>query len=533
MTRRQLTALAGLLAGTAVLYAFNLGRAPIYLHEAEILFVNHAYAIATTGHDTNGRLLPLYFQMPPIGANVWFHPALVYFTALFFTVLPLTEFTARLPSVAVALADVALIYFVARRLFRSHRLGLIAAALLALTPSHFMHGRIAMDYLYPVPFVLAWLLCLIVFLERPRARTLFAAASVLGVGVYTYIASVIMMPVHLAMTAFAIFRNRINPRFMAVAAAGFVWPLALLVWLWFHPGMFTETVGRYQVGQVERAPRALVGLPMYLIVESVLRMVRFSEITGRISLYWYFFDPAYLFVTGGYANIVNSTTHVGVFALPLMALMPIGIAAVVRSRTTIGILVVIGFFVAPLAACLVVPEPYAVDRELTILPFGVLLATFGVDSLLNASHRLWRTAAVALLVLVPCHFAFFLFDYYGDYHGRAAFWFNGNRRGALEEIIARDAQQHVPAVYLSTARIPYLDAYWRFYLTKHRRGDLLQRSIYFDEAVLDPQSLQAGTLVLASTDDKHLKALVESGQLKRVAELPDPGALPYFAILQR
>lgn len=526
-------ALAVLLAGTAVLYSFDLGRAPIYLHEAEILFVNHAYAIATTGHDMNGRFLPLYFQMPPIGPNVWFHPAVVYLTALFLTILPLTEFTARLPSVAVALVDVALMYFVARRLFRSHRLGLIAAALLALTPSHFMHGRVAMDYLYPVPFVLAWLVCLIVFLERPQPRTLFAAASFLGVGVYTYIASVVMMPVHLAMTAFAIVRNRLGPRLLAVAAAGFVWPLALLVWLWFHPGIFSQTLDRYQVGQVEHAPRALAGLPMPQVIDGVLRMVRFSEITGRISLYWYFFDPAFLFVTGGYANVVNSTRHVGVFALPLMALVPLGIAAAVRSRTTIGFLVVIGFFVAPVAACLVVPEPYAIDRELTILPFGVLLAAFGVEALLNASRRLWRTAAVALLVLVPCHFAFFLFDYYGDYRGRAAFWFNGNRRGALEEMIARDTQHRVPAVYLSTNHIPYLDAYWRFYLTKHHRRDLLDRTVYFDEGALDPQSLPAGTLLLASRDDTRLKSLVGSGQLKTVADAAEPAEPPYFTILQR
>ena len=33
-----------------------------------------------------------------------------------------------------------------------------AALLLALTPAHFIHSRFALDYLYPVPFTLAWLL---------------------------------------------------------------------------------------------------------------------------------------------------------------------------------------------------------------------------------------------------------------------------------------------------------------------------------------------------------------------------------------
>ena len=50
-----------LLVAVCALYAIDLGRAPVYLHEAEVLFALHARSIATTAHDTNGRLLPLYF----------------------------------------------------------------------------------------------------------------------------------------------------------------------------------------------------------------------------------------------------------------------------------------------------------------------------------------------------------------------------------------------------------------------------------------------------------------------------------------
>jgi len=90
----RFTSLAGVLciaSATLILYTIDLGRAPIYLHEAEILFALHAQSIATTAHDLYGRFLPVYFQMKPIGDNVWFQPAIVYFTALFLRVLPLTE----------------------------------------------------------------------------------------------------------------------------------------------------------------------------------------------------------------------------------------------------------------------------------------------------------------------------------------------------------------------------------------------------------------------------------------------------------
>jgi 4-amino-4-deoxy-L-arabinose transferase-like glycosyltransferase len=168
--------LAALVAGVLLLYGAGLTYSPPYLHEAELLFALHAHAIATTGHDVYGRLLPLYFQMKPIGENVWFHPAIVYATAPFLLVLPVAEWVIRLPSILVAALNVVLLYQVAVRVFHDPRLAWLAAGLLAITPSHYINSRIAMDYVYPLPFVLGWTLCLLIYLERRSPRILFLAA---------------------------------------------------------------------------------------------------------------------------------------------------------------------------------------------------------------------------------------------------------------------------------------------------------------------------------------------------------------------
>lgn len=524
-----------LLVVVCALYAIDLGRAPIYLHEAEVLFALHAHSIATTAHDTNGRLLPLYFQMPSIGENVWFHPVIVYWMALFLGPLPMTEWAVRLPSVFIGLLDVVLMYLIGRRLLRSPLWGMLAAALLALTPAHFMHSRIAMDYLYPVPFVMAWVLCLLIFLERRRTWILFLATSFLGVGFYSYIASVIMMPVYLLMTWMVLRATPSrSPRLSVVAVAGFAWPLVLLVvWLSLHPAVAAATMSRYQIGQVRAAPSAGAHESMSALLERIRRTVRFSDLTGRVSLYWYFFDPAYLFLSGGYANVVNSTRHFGVFLAPLLVFVPIGLVRLTTARQSpVDRLLVLGFLSAPLAACLFVPEPYAVDRELGILPFGVLAATFGVKYMFERG-RVWRTVAWCLLAFVPVHFALFCAEYFGDYRLQSAFWFEFNRRGAIEEILAREAQDHPPAIYLSTQRTPYLDGYWRLYLIKHHREDLLDRTRYFEADTLDVTGVPAGSLLLVSRQDASLDKLVETGKLKTVALIPEPGDPPAFAILRR
>ena len=99
---------------------------------------------------------------------MWFQPIPVYFTALFLTVLPVSEWAIRLPTVVLGVTDIVLFYFVAARVFNRPFLAAIAAGLLALTPAHLIHSRLAMDFLYPLPFVMAWLLCLMAFVEQRR-----------------------------------------------------------------------------------------------------------------------------------------------------------------------------------------------------------------------------------------------------------------------------------------------------------------------------------------------------------------------------
>ena len=544
--RNTLVTAVVLAASVFVLYAWRVADVPIYLCDAEVLFALNSQSIASTAHDVNGRLLPLYFQ---VYGDMWFQPILVYFSALFLKLLPLSEWAVRLPSVAVGVIDVVLMYLIAQRVFKREPLARLAAVLLALTPAHFIHSRLAMDYLYPVPFVMAWLLCLLVFLERKRRWMLFLGTSVLGIGVYSYIASMILMPVYLLLTLFVIYQTASRRRpLYTVAIAGFAWPLLLLpAWLFFHPTAIADTAGRYELSDISRLLRpasaqATAGStsspgtakkPLAVVMQELRRAARFSGVTGRISLYWYFFDPSYLFLMGGYANVINSTRRVGVFLMPLLVFIPVGLYAVARyRRTPVNLVLALGLASAPLAACLVVPEPYAIDRELELLPFAIVIATFGVDHMLAARQQVWRRAAFVLLAFVPLHFCFFVVDYFGDYRVTSAFWFEGNRRGALEQIIDREPREHPPAIYLSKA-IPYIDAYWRFYVMKHGRQDLLERTEYFDPKNLNVQAVPERSVLLTTPDDTEVQALVAAGRLRMLALIPEPADPPSFAIFQR
>jgi hypothetical protein len=67
------------------------------------------------------------------------------------------------------------------------------------SPAHFIHSRLLMDYLYPVPFVLLWLWCLLKFDETEKP------SLCMGRGIHawrrlSYIAAVAFLPLYLMFT---------------------------------------------------------------------------------------------------------------------------------------------------------------------------------------------------------------------------------------------------------------------------------------------------------------------------------------------
>src|SRR5262245_18598439 len=106
-SRPPTLAIAAVLVASAVLYAWRLDRVPPFLSTDETAFALQAHAIATTAHDTNGRFLPLYFQ---VFEYVWFHPALVYAMAPVLAVLRPLTWAVRVPTVMVALCNILLSY---------------------------------------------------------------------------------------------------------------------------------------------------------------------------------------------------------------------------------------------------------------------------------------------------------------------------------------------------------------------------------------------------------------------------------------
>ena len=489
-------------------YSLFLTVSPVYLAHDEVLFALQAHAIATTAHDTNGRLLPLYVQLLP---GYWVQPVLVYLTAFVLKLLPLSQTTIRLPSAAIGAANVALMYLVARAFLKREWAALAAAGMLALTPSHFMFSRLGVDVIYPLPFVLTWLLFLRTYEEWGEPWRLVAAGAALGLGVYSYIASIFMMPLYFALTCVWLVRRGESRRALPFAAGGFVAPLVpFAIWLVANRTAYVDLFRRYQ--HVNAAPIGLV-----------------HTIVDRISLYWDCFNPAFLFAIAN-DSPVNSTFRSGMFLLPVGVLLAAGLPGVVaawRARSTSWLLIA-GVVLAPLGIVLVGER--AVPRLMPLVPFVVLIAAAGAVRLRGNAHALPRLLAAGLLVLVPLQFAYFAHDYFTSYPERSGLRFESNRRDAIPHVMSRVPRGSARPIYVA-GDILWVQQYWQFYAIAEHREDLAPRAVFFNPR--EPWAVPKGAVILTSADRERHDPRASAAGASRVETILDPDGSEAFTIFEK
>jgi 4-amino-4-deoxy-L-arabinose transferase-like glycosyltransferase len=496
-------------AVAATLSFWRLSDAPMVIGGDEAYFALHAQSIASTGHDIDGRFLPLFFR---IDLTTWYQPMLVYLMAPTVRLFGVSEWSIRAPIAFIGVVNVLLMYAIGQRLFADTRYAVLGALMLAMTPAHLILTRMALDYLCPLPFVLGWLWCLLTAIETDNVRLAFAGGLLLAVGFFSYIAAWFMMPVYFVITAAALIFARSRWRLIAAACLGFLAPLVpFMLWLRLHEDVFRTIVARYSLAGAEHSS----------VFQSLRYLLHYFVLQERISLYWRYFDPVYLFLTGS-PDLALGTRKAGIFLVAVGVLLVYGIYDILR-RTDRGVLLLAGFASAPVAPVLI-NSGNAIQRQVVLLPFGVLIAVYGIRRLLQSGSRPARTCAWLLLLALPMQFAYFAHDYFTDYRSRAADRIDPiNVAEVARVVLGPGSPSALPRFYLSESLDDGM-ARWRFYLAKYHREDVWDRTWVLDPsaknhwsvlaplptAPFDGDRIPAGSLFLLNANDPAVHELVGS-----------------------
>jgi 4-amino-4-deoxy-L-arabinose transferase-like glycosyltransferase len=438
------------------IYCVDLRNTPVYFGGDEAHFAIGAHAIATTGRNLNGDLLPVFFNLEdqaggrrqPWG-DTWYHPLPFYLIAIVVKVLPFSIETVRLPSALIGGVFMPLLIFlVARRLTGVDGAAMLAALVAALSPANVVMSRQALDYALPLPFVIGWLWSLHAYMGSRQTKYLVLGGFTLGVGCYSYIASWALMPVYLLMTWIVLHRAKAGLGPIVASGIAFVLPLlAAPLWIAAHSDFWAGTVARYSMHAVPKA--------------------------GFLSTYLSLVDPVVLFARGG-PSMTTSTARSGFVLLPAALFLAAGAFETARRRDWMSAVLVAGVLTAPLPAAFK-GEPGMIQRATYLLPFLALLASLGCIALWRS--RAGRAIAIAAIVAAPVQFGYFYFDYFTHYKLRSAFYYDPV---AFRDVAAYLLQSPDAPAFYFTNDVDDASVKWRFYATSANRTDLLPRTQYID-----------------------------------------------------
>lgn len=418
----------------AFLYLHDLSRTPVYLNQDELMFGLNARSISLTGNDFYGNKLPFYFWHLD---NFWATPIVVYWSAVFLKFLPLTEFAIRIPTVVLGLISAFTFFFLVQIIFNNKKLSLLGSLLIMAAPAFYINSRLLLDNIYPVFFVILWLLLL-------NNKKYFWTGIVLGLGIHSYHASKIYFPLYFLATLIYInVADRFNFKKNLLLVFGFLVPIFIfLPWLKVHPDTLLNQVS---------------------YVSSIDSSFSRFNILGITTRYLSYFDPRALFFEGD-KTLVHSTGRFGVFLFPVSMFLVFGILDVLRNKDAMSKMVLFGFLSYPIAPSLI-NDPQRISRALIVIPFGVLLSIYGIRFLFKQKDRVFKLLVYGALILNFLLFIFFLTDYFGDYRSRSYGVFNRDIGGAMESVLKSTKTREVDKIYLDKY-IPYVNYYYVFYEKK-------------------------------------------------------------------
>lgn len=464
----------------SILYLTGLSISPIYINQDELGNGLNALSIARTLRDTNGRFLPWYFQHLN---SFWLPPLVVYPASLFLKFLPVSEFSFRISTAVIGLANVFLLGYLVFLLTKSKKLAIIGSLILALTPAHFIQSRLLLGNIYPISYVLLWLIFIKKYFDKGKMKHLFLSSLFLGIGIHSYHASKIYMPLYFGITiVLGLVKKKINEKQILVALFGFLIPIILfLPWFRNYPEAFFS-----QVEYISTKDETINSNNGYL---SVVDPKRFKDI---VTNYISYFSAEILF-TKGDASLIHSTQKTGVFLFPMVFLIVFGVLEIIKEKDLTSELILISSLIYP-AAPSIINEASRISRGLVVIPFGVLLATYGVKFIFNSKEKLLKYLLLPILFLSVIQFSFFLIDYYGNYKVESASMFNGNITGALEATIKGARLRNTDKIYIDN-NINFSNLYFDFAKNKYEFVSD-NDPIFFDALKQDFSEFSKGSVIV-------------------------------------
>ncbi len=179
--RNPRTILTTLLVVGFLIRAAGLAVVPPAVNSDELLKAYDGASVYLSGMDHHGARWPLFFKQ----SGEYSPPLYIYFAGLFTAPFGINPYTVRFPSAILGTLCILLTYLAASR-WRDQTTGLVAAALVTLSPWNIHYSRIGWEAISLVPLQLCGLWLFLCWIQQDRTRDLYLSAIAFALTTYAY-----------------------------------------------------------------------------------------------------------------------------------------------------------------------------------------------------------------------------------------------------------------------------------------------------------------------------------------------------------
>jgi len=433
---------------------YKLGVIPNSMSDDEIRETMESYSIAKTGHNLNGKFLPLVFTRDGFS----YAPVPIYLTSVVLSFSPLSMTTARLPYALCGIMTVLVLFQLIYALFKDkpYRFAIawMSAFSLAISPWHIHISRFAHEGIFPLLFYLLGILFIVQTKRKDIKKPILSGICFL-LGFYSYAATKLVYIPLIGITWY-FFRSSFTKRSFITYIGIALLTIISFSYLSYYQQAASYAGGRIFIEDIQTANIEVANQRVGSQKPELIKKLLHNKVTywGRefLKKYLYTFSGQYLFTDGEAAGIYSlpNRGQLYLFELPLIVL---GVLYLFAKHRKIFWFILCLMLISPLPSGLGVSRPTYTHQSVFLIPWLSLLSSGGVIFLLEQYKKTFPkyVLGIALVTLSAYALGSYLQQYYFEWSHYGGSYFSQTTQTMVRDLIANKGKNII--VYADSSNL--------------------------------------------------------------------------------
>lgn len=397
---------------------YELSRIPNGFHIDEAISGVNGYFISHTGRDSSNSWLPLQTEVfgdyNPTGY--------AYLTVIPIKYFGLNEFSTRFPGALLGSLTILACYLLAFSIFKSRKIGLLSAFLVAVSPWHIVFSRSSEQTLVSLFFVVFGFALVFLSLENKKIKLLIFGVLSLAISFFMYFTPRVFVPL-MFLTVFIFFfglwYKQKNIKYKNLLFCSFLVLAIIVYFLIFgisgggnrfkQVGIF-GSLGTKLIMEEQIREDGIVGTNVKVTQFFHNKLINYS--LSFVSNYIEYYSGSFLFTKGG-LPVWFKVEGMGLIYLIELPFILIGLSILAVSRNKMNKIPLLWLLIAPITAAITVDDIPNIRRSFLMFPMLEIVGAFGFLYILqNRKKLLKKLIILSVAILFVYNFLYFLHQYF-------------------------------------------------------------------------------------------------------------------------